>query len=70
MKTEQFNDEPLSDKELFAMLRESFSSDEDCWYVVKEAQQSFKELKRQLVMHEIKQEREERNQYGEDSYAA
>jgi hypothetical protein len=70
MKTEHFNDEPLSDKELFAMLRESFSSDEDCWLVVKEAQQSFKELKKQLVMLEIEQEREERNQFGEDFYAA
>lgn len=70
MKHEKFNDEPLTDRELFSMLRDAFDTDEDCWYVVNEAQQSYRELRRQLVKLEIEQERQERNQFGEDLYAA
>jgi hypothetical protein len=58
MKTEVFNDEPLSDGELFVMLRESFSDSESCWEAVREAQQAYSDLNKRLILLEIQEERE------------
>ena len=43
------DDEPLSDKELFTMLRGAFNDDQSCWETVHEAQQAYKDLSRRVL---------------------
>ncbi len=56
MNYDFFDDEPLSDRELFAMLRENFSDDESTWEVVREAQMAYDELSRRIIRLEIEEE--------------
>jgi hypothetical protein len=69
MNSDQFLDEPLTDKALFRMLRESFSDDASCWEAVKEAQKAYKDLRRQVVRFEMEEERAERNLYTDAAAA-
>jgi hypothetical protein len=70
MKPEMFNDEPLTDSELFVMLRESFSDEESTWETVREAQGVFKEYTKRLVLKEIENERNELLTLNHRNYAA
>ena len=64
MTTELFNDDPLSDKQLYQMLRSGFESNEECWQAVREAQQIFRENTAERVRREIENERLERIRYA------
>lgn len=70
MKTEMFNDEPLTNGELFVMMRESFQDDKSCWEAVHEAQQAYRELNREIILLEMKEEKEMFELYLQDLYAA
>lgn len=61
MKTEMFENEsfidvPLTDKELFKMLRAAYSNDKDCWETVREAQQVYKEMRKRNVILQMQDE--------------
>ncbi|MCW3102437.1 MAG: hypothetical protein JWO09_877 [Bacteroidetes bacterium] len=53
-----FTDEPLSDLELFQILRDSFNDDESTWEVVSEAQEAYKDLRKRIIQLEIEEEKE------------
>ena len=69
MKTEIL-DEPLSDNELFYLLRESFPNDESTWETVNEAQYVFRELTKRFVLKEINDQRTELLTLNQNNYAA
>jgi hypothetical protein len=61
MKTHYlFLDDPLTDDELFPLLRENFNDDEDCWDAVREAQLAYADMTRTLVLDEMEEERMEK----------
>jgi hypothetical protein len=66
MTTEMFNGEPLSDRELFKLLRESFPDDESCWETVRESQEAYNYLTRQVVLLQMGIEQNDINQHRDD----
>jgi hypothetical protein len=70
MNLEMFNNEPLSDSELFVLLRESFSDDKSTWDTVKEAQAVFKEFRRRSILKEIEDEKLELLTINQINHAA
>ena len=64
LNDDEFNGEPMSDRQLYLMMRDNYNTDEECWEIVKEAQEAFWDLNRRLVLMEIKDERDERNRYA------
>lgn len=67
-KQVRFNANPMSDKELYGMMRINFKSNDECWEAVQEAQEAYRYLCRQAILEEIEEERINRDNY--DYHAA
>lgn len=64
----KFEANPMSDKELYAMMRINFKTNAECWEAVQEAQDAYRYLCRQAILEEMAEERNDRDNY--DNYYA